>query len=830
MTSTSDGGKEDYIDPVRVEDLARALREDEQAIDPGSRCLLEAEKTYIRKWRQHVRPEEEQAEDPQNLIGLALSGGGIRSATFSLGVMQALAHRGLLRRIDYLSTVSGGGYIGSALSWLLSDKASTDFPRPEAKEELGRQGFETAPEFGPDRDNFPFGTDDPAPGEARTASDAQQRMLKYLRQHGDYLAPGAGISILSLLGVILRGVVLNLLVWIPIFVLFFLGVLWVSGGLAGGEQNHPPILVSAISKLAPVIGCSAPADIVMTPPSAEVVCPQLKTKGVIAEIQQRLPELYFFELLILVGLTILVLLLVATVLYSILTKFRRGASDSSRERWYALRRAAETMFTVLLPLVLISLFVGTLPIVSAYLQGLLAATGPLAMLVGLVAIVQNFIRSSSGDSGAPAGVVVSVGSVLFLYGVFLVSYQLAFNVFPSPSLPTEVFQPTHMWFLGGLVALPAATGLLVNLNYISIHRFYRDRLMETFMPDIGDALLNRTGAAQSADDATLTEIANPTAPKTPYHIVNTNLVLVDSEVDVYKDRGGDSFVLSPLYCGSNATGWCKTAQFMDGEMTLATAVAISGAAANPDAGVGGAGLTRNVFLSLVMSLLNLKLGYWAIHPDPQRRPFHCPNHFSPGAYAFGNVLGTGGLGSNENNGFLQLSDGGHFENTGVYELVRRRAKLIIVCDGSADAEFSFSDFQTTVRRIEDDFGAQVKVAEEASPDELMPQKQHHGRYPRNTEFAKQGHMLGTITYADNSKGILIYLKTTLTIDVSFKVKGYAAQNPEFPDQSTADQFFDEVQFEAYRELGYRLADTMLSARVPRDIGDEDTLEGLIRAC
>ena len=60
---------------------------------------------------------------PEDLVALAISGGGIRSATFGLGVMQALARHDLMTRIDYLSTVSGGGYIGSSLTWLLNEPA-----------------------------------------------------------------------------------------------------------------------------------------------------------------------------------------------------------------------------------------------------------------------------------------------------------------------------------------------------------------------------------------------------------------------------------------------------------------------------------------------------------------------------------------------------------------------------------------------------------------------------------------------------------------------------------------------------------------------------------
>ena len=198
-------------------------------------------------------------------------------------------------------------------------------------------------------------------------------------------------------------------------------------------------------------------------------------------------------------------------------------------------------------------------------------------------------------------------------------------------------------------------------------------------------------------------------------------------------------------------------------------------------------------------------------PNPHEK-YHTKmpaNHFEPGIYSLGNALGI--LGFREDRKYVQLSDGGHFENTGVYELIRRRAKLIIVCDGGADPDTSFSDFQTTVRRVEDDFGARIEVDDEQSPDKVVPTAQKKATYPKNKKFAKQGFMRGKITYADGSDGTIIYLKTTLIRNVSFKVKGYAASNPDFPDQSTADQFFDEIQFEAYRELGHAITSQMLNS-------------------
>ena len=106
-------------------------------VDSASAAIIAKEKEYIREG------------DPlDNLNGLASSGGGIRSATFALGVIQALAHHDLLKKFDYLSTVSGGGYIGSTLTWLLSGQANA------ARTDGG-------PPFDADKQSFPFGTDKP---------------------------------------------------------------------------------------------------------------------------------------------------------------------------------------------------------------------------------------------------------------------------------------------------------------------------------------------------------------------------------------------------------------------------------------------------------------------------------------------------------------------------------------------------------------------------------------------------------------------------------------------------------------------------------------------
>lgn len=242
-------------------------------------------------------------------------------------------------------------------------------------------------------------------------------------------------------------------------------------------------------------------------------------------------------------------------------------------------------------------------------------------------------------------------------------------------------------------------------------------------------------------------------------------------------------------------------------MTLATAMAISGAAVNPSAGCGGEGITRQPILSMLMGLLNLRLGYWASNPNPQRQAplYDTPNFIFPGLWELALRKNL-----SEDSRFIQLSDGGHFENLGLYELIRRRLKLIVICDGGADPEFTFSDLANAIEKVRADFGALISIGcKDLEP--LVPRKRESASGDEcPEEFAERGHLIADIYYADNSRGKLIYLSTTFTNDLSADLFGYRKEHPEFPDEPTSDQFFGEKQFEAYRELGFQLAWNMFS--------------------
>ena len=262
---------------------------------------------------------------------------------------------------------------------------------------------------------------------------------------------------------------------------------------------------------------------------------------------------------------------------------------------------------------------------------------------------------------------------------------------------------------------------------------------------------------------------------------------------------------------------------MGDRLTMATAVAISGAAANPNANVGGEGVTINPVVGFLMALLNIRLGNWVPHPEPEALQEKRPNHFRPGAYEILKLFRKAGY--REDRSYLELSDGGHFENNALYELIRRRAKLIICCDGGADPDFSFGDYQTGIDRIRTDFGVTIDITADQLGG-IVPRSE--GSFPAGVKLANRGYAIGTISYPSangvNGKGdtgTLIFLKTTMVKDLGIATLKYRGKHPSFPDETTADQFFSAEQFEAYRELGFRIGEAMI-----RDAGLENRVRDL----
>lgn len=735
----------------------------------GARKVVEEELKYIRK-----RRKQNNNGHIKNLTGLALSGGGIRSASFSLGVLQAMAYKGWLKKVDYLSTVSGGGYIGSSISWLLSRKLD------EASAGIKR--------FGVENKNFPYGSypmsgkipeilqaakDGETEAETKTQSTAKVterfkgKLIRYLRQQAKYLTPGDGINIMSLIAVVLRGALLSLFVYFGLIFLLFALI---------GE----PLL-----------------DLI-----AADVCESLPFKDLNVVLWAGLA-----------GSAVFVLLALA---YSIgtywLSGIKRSDSASKKKGFaYRTRQAYERWAGRLLGLTLILAVFGSIPYIYQYLQqcteGTAGLTGAISSIFGVLSGIMAFFKSGRSKKGLiPMGLLVVIGTAALWFGLLILAYSLVV-LMQNPYSDKNA--------LGICLIIAAAVGIVgrfANINYVSIHRYYRDRLMEAFMPDVDKALDNEIApkAAGKADkqpiDSLLDENAGPGLDNnpSPYHLINTNVVLESSSIPKFRGRGGDSFILSPRFCGSNATGWSRSESFMNGRMTLPTAMAISGAAVNPSTGVGGKGITRQPLLSMLMGLLNIRLGYWAPNPKPSLAAKTIPNYFLPGLREMFTRWKL-----NEKASFLELTDGGHFENLALYELIRRRPQLIIACDAGADPQFHFGDLSNAMEKVRADFGTLI-LCNSRQLQSLVPHKKALDSEDDDAiKCADRGYLMCEIIYPDNSRGKLLYLKSTFFEKLSADLYGYKKAHPQYPDEPTSDQFFDEKQFEAYRELGYQTAWQMM---------------------
>jgi hypothetical protein len=210
-------------------------------------------------------------------------------------------------------------------------------------------------------------------------------------------------------------------------------------------------------------------------------------------------------------------------------------------------------------------------------------------------------------------------------------------------------------------------------------------------------------------------------------------------------------------------------------------VAISGAAASPNMGSYSAPA-----LAFLMTLFDVRLGWWVGNPAREKG-------WLRGSPAIGffallrELLGA----TNDDNKYVYLSDGGHFENLAVYELVRRGCRLIVACDASCDDKYRFGDLHNAIERCRTDFGVEIEVdTSELKPDDDGVSQSH---------FA-----VGKIHYVPGSEkdaGVLIYLKPALLADDPADVLGYKVTNSHFPHDTTANQWFDEAHFENYRALG-----------------------------
>jgi hypothetical protein len=263
--------------------------------------------------------------------------------------------------------------------------------------------------------------------------------------------------------------------------------------------------------------------------------------------------------------------------------------------------------------------------------------------------------------------------------------------------------------------------------------------------------------------------------------------LVAGQQLAWQERRAAAFALTPLACGygtalpddgSRVEHYRPTGEYMGG-VWLGSAMAISGAAASPNMGYHS-----SPALTFLMTVFNARLGHW--NPNPASDATWT-RHDPPfgGAYLIRELLGETDLDSP----YVYLSDGGHFENLGVYELVRRRCTCVVAIDAGQDQDSTFEDLGNAIRKCYADFGVTIEVC--------------------TTTLANAYYVVGRIDYPDAPPGELLYIKPRLIGDEPADLFNYRAAHPQFPHQSTSDQWFDESQFESYRKLGHHIGRAVL---------------------
>jgi Patatin-like phospholipase len=724
------------------------------------------------------------------LAGLALSGGGIRSASFCLGALQALDKTGVLKKIDYLSTVSGGGYIGTSLSVAMSrSKGAFPFTSSLTQDE-------------------PYG-------------------VQHIRNHSNYLFPQGIINIFYNVAIYLRGLLANALLILP----------WL-------------LVLAAIT--------------IFFKPDSESL--HISLTGT------TLPEAFNADHfgVSLIVLYLFVLLLLVWALWRSLEISGWAAEIGSS--WTVLSAVVLIIliaiaFCELQPLVLDGIFKsanrqgGILASFAEWLQALAAVLAPFSAAVAFFSrhigrlLGQGNERPNLGAlasrAAGKAAVYIAGAAIPFL--LWMAYLYLCFAgikdldpdyVKSSGSnyhAPLWLSDISQRWFghktpIGWFYLVTGIELFLLSLflapNANSLHRLYRDRLSKAFLFDPTTIVARHLAPGSKLQSAPLSDpaafkrlkyenvelapldrfrLSEISCVDTPCHLINTALNIQGSKYANRRGRNADFFLFSPKFIGSAATQYVRTEELEDAvkELDLATAMAISGAAASSNMGASSIKA-----LTPTLAILNVRLGYWAANPRQlahDRKPSSMFASVFDQFYFLQELLGL----MRETSNTIYLTDGGHIENLGIYELLRRRCQLIIAVDAEADPEMSFRSLVALQRYARIDLGvlidlpwAEIRDATRAASKEIA----ETGGLPPNAAPHGPHCAVGEITYPQGGNGILIYVKSSITGDENDYIVDYKRRFPTYPHETTADQLFSEEQFEVYRALGFHAVTEVFSGR------------------
>jgi len=817
------------------------------------------------EWHNTLDPEKESA-DPirKGFVGLAFSGGGIRSATFNLGVLQGLNSFGLFKCVDYLSTVSGGGYIGSCVSALYAslDK-ETQANASSNNDDLNAESKGTC------KNSIEEGNED-SKAESRedncinkniseltvfpfehTQGERESAIFRHLRNHASYLAPEGFIDALRIPATLFRGIIVNFLVLLPYLLLAAILTVWLmptESHIAGTEMLNVFGLFEfssrfILSKCLITLFLSVMALSPLFFMFRRTGSPEIKLSA--WKLRERIGKI-IGGFIVMTGMVAFIELQPTAIqfIHDIETESFTSADLSLFSG--AIGVILAIFGNHLLPKIskysgtFAVYFIGVIGFLTMWLVYLALCSAAVNWGVAthelvidnadriindyerLQLIIMAFIGTLISYQWLKVRVafINTLSSVILLWICIIGSlaafgYHHFISEIPIAKLSTVDLEDEYLALLSNYSLVGLVLWLYgltcVDVNFTSIHRFYRDKLSKAYIIGVKE---NGSKSAEKVGNQVIhtegVQLSSLNSYRSPYHLINTLLNLDKTAEKHQNGRHGDFFLFSKNYIGGESTGYCQTKSMeaVSRHVDLATAMAISGAAAAPNAGK----VTVKP-LMFIMGLLNIRLNYWLLNPEKVNGP-HVQLYRSAltrvgPTYFFRELLGR----PDAKHDYVNLSDGGHIENLGVYELLRRQCRLIVAGDGEADKQLTFQGLSELVRMVQIDMGIKIELQ---GLDEIRHGKQHYA--------------IGTIHYGGGRIGKLIYLKSSLLGDNNLKatlgkeqyttsphrddnlmyddnayIAHYKENNPDFPHQTTADQFFDEAQFECYRALGYQVA-------------------------
>jgi len=383
-----------------------------------------------------------------------------------------------------------------------------------------------------------------------------------------------------------------------------------------------------------------------------------------------------------------------------------------------------------------------------------------------------------------------------------------FALLPVP----ELGFPAPVAGLAGFL-LWMAVSRLFSINDFSMFSFYRNRLVRAYCgasneDRITDAFTDLSGT----DDVPLTKL---NAEQVGYEHLFCTTANINLDRSGFAERKAVPFTFSPTACwysvpislrgGESTAGRIFKKFYKDAvdlkDATVGTAITISGAAASPNMGSH-----TSPILAFIMTLFNVRLGFWMFNPSEHYSSlrqflFKSKQPWSPTGPKWGTFYYLFELfaSASDHRKYIYLSDGGHFENLGLYELLRLRLPFIISIDGECDPQYKFDSLAGVLRKARSDFGHEITI-DTSSIEPSSP-----------GAWSNSHAVVGRIHYSDGSEGFLLYLKLSLSGDEPQDVLTYRKTFADFPHQSTGDQFFNESQFESYRRLGLHVSDKVFAA-------------------